>query len=59
MIFKDNLRMINPDNCREEYVKAYRLAEPVGGKPGRFVKSEHFLRKNGENKKIVGLFTRA
>lgn len=59
MIFQDNLKKINPETQTEKYYKAFRLAEVQQVKRGRFDKSEHFLKKNQENKKIVGLFARA
>lgn len=59
LIFKDNLKKINPDNTSEQYYKAFRLSIPVQEKRGRFDGSKQFLQRNQENKRIVGLFTRA
>ncbi|TNV78731.1 hypothetical protein FGO68_gene15582 [Halteria grandinella] len=58
-IFKDNMRKLNPQTQTDQYYKAFRLSEPVEQKPGRFQGSERFLRRNQENKRIVGLFARA
>jgi len=57
LIFQDNLRLVAP--VSDSYIKAYRMNEPDIGKPSRFKHSEPFLERNKENKKIVGLFTRA
>lgn len=61
-IFQENLKLINPENQTESYrlkFKKLPTDEPLIVVPKRFKNFEKLIKRNENNRKVVGVITRA